>query len=180
MGADRPDVSLLEGVVSERVLAAMRAASGRLKAAGVTHALAGALAVGAHGYPRAGKDVNFVVGPEAFTIHGGGVVTINPEVPIRVGDVVVDPLSVGPDEPWLLEAVRKAPLSQGIPVLPLEALVSMKLKSPREKDRVDVIELVKAGIATGPVREWLGKHAPGPARRFEEAVEQARRESEAG
>jgi hypothetical protein len=161
MGAERPDLSLLEGVVSERVLAALRGAAEQLRASGVPYALAGALAVGAHGYPRASKDVDFVVGPEAFIVHGGGVVTIDPRVPIRVGDVPVDPISVGPDENHLLEAVKGAPVSRGIPVLPIEALVYMKLKSPRRKDAVDVVELVKAGAPTERIVEYLARNAPG-------------------
>ena len=74
MESDRPDLSLLNGVVATEILDAMRAASARLQSAGLKHALAGALAVGAHGYPRASKDVAFVVGEEAFTVHSGGIV----------------------------------------------------------------------------------------------------------
>jgi hypothetical protein len=50
-----PDVGMLDGVVAPRILDAMRTASGRLQELGVRHALVGALAAGAHGYPRATK-----------------------------------------------------------------------------------------------------------------------------
>jgi hypothetical protein len=62
----RPDPSLLEGVVAPEVLDAMKVASAVLKRVGVRHVVVGGLAVGANGFPRATKDVNFLVGDEAF------------------------------------------------------------------------------------------------------------------
>ena len=176
MGSEFPDLSLLTGVVAPEILNAMRAASAKLASSGIRHALAGALAVGAHGYPRASKDVDFVVGAEAFTVHEGGIVTINPEVPIRVGDVVVDPICAGPDEPHLTEALQRAPVSGGIPILPVEALVYMKLKSPRRKDAADVVELVKAGVDTAKIADYLARYAPGLTGKFKTLVSEAEAE----
>jgi hypothetical protein len=39
-------------------------------------------------------------------------------------------------------------------------LVYLKLKSPRQKDRVDVIELLKAGLGIDACRAYLATHAP--------------------
>ena len=66
------NLSVVEGVVAPRVLDAMRSASDELTRLGVRHALVGGLAVGAHGYPRATKGVDFLVGDEAFEHHAGG------------------------------------------------------------------------------------------------------------
>jgi hypothetical protein len=175
MGSEFPDLSLLEGVVAPEILNAMHAAAAKLKSSGIRHALAGALAVGAHGYPRASKDVDFVVGEEAFAIHEGGIVTVNPSVPIRVGHVVVDPISVG-DEPHLLEAIQRAPVDDGIPILPVEALVYMKLKSRRRKDTADVVELVKAGIDTTQIADYLSRYAPDLSSKFQTLVSEAEAE----
>lgn len=82
-----PDLDALEGVVAPRVLDAMRTASKQLRKAKIRHAVVGGLAVGAYGFARATKDVDFLVGEEAFQHHGGGLVTIAPGVPILVGDV---------------------------------------------------------------------------------------------
>ena len=71
-----PDLGLLDGVVAPRILDALRVASEQLTKIGVRHALVGGLAVGAHGYPRATKNVDFLVGEEAFLHHGRGLVTI--------------------------------------------------------------------------------------------------------
>ncbi len=64
MRAVTPDLSSVEGVVAPGVLDAMRRASEVLTRLGVRHALVGGLVVGAHGYPRATKDVDFLVGDE--------------------------------------------------------------------------------------------------------------------
>src|SRR5580704_20745 len=92
------DLSSMDDVVSPRVLDAMRTASSELARLGVRHALVGGLAVGAHGYPRATKGVDFLVGEEAFEHHAGGIVTMKPGVPIQIGGVLVDLLSAQPDE----------------------------------------------------------------------------------
>ena len=68
MAAKVPDLSLLNGVVAPEILAAMRSASAQLARTGVRHALAGSLAVGAWGYPRASKGVDFLVGDEALML----------------------------------------------------------------------------------------------------------------
>jgi hypothetical protein len=174
--SDLPDLSLLNGVVATQILDAMRAAAAKLEAAGIRHALAGALAVGAYGYPRASKDVDFVVGDEAFTTHEGGIVTVNPEVPIRVGEIVVDPICIGPNEPHLVQALVQAPISSGIRILPIDGLVYMKLKSPRRKDAADIVELVKAGIDVAKVTAYLTEHAPNLVDKFTALVHEAEAE----
>ena len=133
-----PDPTLLDDVVNSRVLEAMRGASDAMKSIGVRHIVVGGLAVGANGYPRATADVDFLVGDEAFDHHAGGVVTLR--APIQVNGVAVDYLSVGTEEKYLDDAISAEPGS----FAPATVLVYLKLKSPRAKDRTDVIELIKA------------------------------------
>jgi len=170
----RPDPSLLHGVVAPEVIDAMRVASDALKRAGVRHVVVGGLAVGAHGFPRATKDVDFLVGDEAFERHAGGLVTLRAGVPFQVNQVAVDFLGVERSESFLAAALEADPGSmiEGPP------LVYLKLKSPRHKDRTDVIELVKAGLEIDACREYLSAHAPSFVARFEDAVERARAEEE--
>jgi hypothetical protein len=165
----RPDLALLENVVAPRVLDALKLASQALANAGVRHVVVGGLAVGAHGYPRATKDVVFLVGDEAFEHHPGGLVTMRAGIPIQVNGVAIDLLSIGEGEDYLTEALGAAPGS----VAEAAPLVYLKLKSPRHKDRTDVIELVKAGIDVESVRAYLKAHAPAFLASFEAAVEQA-------
>jgi hypothetical protein len=151
-----PDLSLLEGVVAPRILDAVRIASRQFTNVGIRHALVGGLAVGAHGHPRAAKVVDFLVGDEAFVHHGEGLVTIAPGVPVQVEAAVVEPT-----------------VSDGIPIAPIEALFYLKLKSPRRKDAADIVELVKEGIATAPVRRYLEQTAPDMIDKFDMLVSEA-------
>lgn len=153
-----PDISLLRGTVHPDILSAMRTASKALSEAGVRHVLVGGLAVGTYGHPRATKDVDFLVGDEAFEFHEGGIVTL--KVPIQVGNVPVDNLAVPATAAHLSAALEKADESEGIPIAPIEALVYMKLASPRTKDAADVVELVKVGVDTARIEEYLQTNAP--------------------
>src|SRR5215216_4062132 len=84
-----PDLANLHGVVAPEVLQAAAVASSKLREVGIPHALAGGLAVGAHGYPRTTDAVDFLVGGEAFEKHGGGFVTLRVPL-IAIGEVRVD------------------------------------------------------------------------------------------
>ena len=175
MSPTTPDLRLLEDAVSPRVLAAMRGASRALTSLGVRHAVAGGLAVGAHGYPRNTLDVDLLVGDEAFERHPGGLVTLKPGVPIQIDGVSVDLLSTSEGETFLEQSLEP-PRPGEVPVVPAGTLVYLKLRSPRLKDRADVVELLKAGLAVDGVRQYLERHAPPLVARFEECVAQARAE----
>jgi hypothetical protein len=170
----RPDPSLLVGVVAREVLDAMGTASGDLRRAGVRHVVVGGLAVGANGFPRATRNVDFLVGDEAFERHEGGLVTLRPGVPFQVNRVAVDFIGAEASEGFLAAALEAEPGSmiEGPP------LVYMKLKSPRHKDRTDVIELVKAGLDVDRCRTYLSAHAPSLVGEFDDAVRRARAEEE--
>lgn len=174
----QPDIHQLDDVVSPKILKAMRTASARLVQSGIPHALAGALAIGVHGYPRATKDVDFLVGEEAFQHHSGGIVTLSPGVPISVGDVPVDPISIAEDELHLNKAVDEALVLESIPVLPIGALVYLKLKSPRRKDSADLVELVKSGSPIAEIRKYLVQNAPHFLEKFDKIVADAEKEEE--
>jgi hypothetical protein len=170
----KPDPSLLIDVVAPKVLEALKLASEALTLANVRHVVVGGLAVGANGYPRATKDVDFLVGDEAFHRHASGLVTMRPEVPIQVNGVAVGLLSPEASEDFL-EATLAAPPGTMMEAPPL---VYMKLKSPRRKDQVDVIEMIKGGIDTKRCREYLLAHAPAFVAAFDESAVQAEAEQE--
>jgi hypothetical protein len=165
----KPDPSLLEDVVASKVIDAMKAASHALTALGIRHVVVGGLAVGANGHPRATKDVDFLVGDEAFEHHPGGLVTMKGGVPIQVNGVAIDLLSVQAGEEHLATALE-APMGS---MIEAPQLVYLKLKSPRQKDRVDVIELIKAGVEIAACRTYLVRHASALLSLFEDAVVQA-------
>ncbi|MFN7973858.1 MAG: hypothetical protein U0166_16170 [Acidobacteriota bacterium] len=156
----------------------MVSASKELTGLGVRHALVGGLAVGAHGFARATKDVDFIVDDSAWRQTEGGLLVMTAGLPFRAHGVAIDTLPVGEDERFLTRAIADAESTEGIPVAPVEALVYMKLSSPRAKDRADVIELVKSGIDVAKVAHYLDVNAPALTQAFSEAVQVARSEED--
>ena len=151
----KADLSLVEDIVAPRVINAMRTTSGLLTALGVHHVLVGGLAVGANGYPRATKDVDFLVSNDAFLIKAGGIVLLAPGIPFQVDGVAIDYLVAHEDESHL-GAVLDGAFGA---VLDAPRLVYMKLKANRLRDQLDVVELVKAGIDRDACRSYLEVHA---------------------
>ncbi len=152
------------------------AAHEQLERLGIKHAFVGGLAVGAHGYVRATEDVDFLVDADAFEVHGGGIVTFKPGVPIHVGGVAVDYLSVEKLGAHVRPALEHPLLSDGLPTVPVDVLVYMKLVAHRMRDRADVTELLKRGVDPRPIADYLGRHAPDLCARFDALVAQAAEE----
>jgi len=158
--------------VSPQVREAAIQTAAQLKRIGVRYALAGGLAVGAHGYIRATTDVDFLVGEEAFD-HHGPLVTFKAGVPIEVEGIRIDylsPVSLGHQ---VEEALEKPVTSEGLAVVPIETLIYMKLVAKRRKDLVDIVELIKAGADLKRVRDYLKLYASDLTPVFEELVNEA-------
>jgi hypothetical protein len=170
-----PDVGLLDDTVAPRILDAMRVASARLTELGVRHLLVGGLAVGAWGHPRATRDVDFLVGDEAFESHPGGLVTMKYGVPIQVGGVAVDLLSASAHD---REDALEPPRAGGVSVAPLPVLIYLKLKSPRPKDLADVVELIRLGFDRDAIRADLVARSPELVEKWDRAVAEAWRGDE--
>ena len=158
-------------LVAPRVREAAVKTAAQLNHLGIRHALAGGLAVGAHGYIRATTDVDFLVGEEAFD-HQGLLVAFKAGVPIEVDGIRIDYLSTALG-PQLEEVLDHPPMSEGLAVVPIEALIYLKLAAKRRKDLVDVIELVKAGADLTRVRDYLRQYADDLVPLFEELVNEA-------
>jgi hypothetical protein len=151
--------------------AAVRAAE-QLSQLGVRYALAGGLALGVHGYIRATTDVDFLVGEEAFE-HHGEMVTYKPGIPIEIGGIRIDylsPVSLNPQ----LEQVLDHPMTVGgLPVVPVEVLIYMKLIAKRRRDMADIVELINAGADVKRVEAYLAKNDPTLLPAFEALADEA-------
>lgn len=165
----KPDPSLLVDVVAPKVLDAWKMASAALQHAGVRHVVIGGLAVGANGHPRATKDVDFLVGDEAFLHHAGGLVTMNPALPIAVNGVAIDYLAPRPDEDHLAGALAAPPGT----FIDVARLVYMKLKASRMQDRADIVALIKSGQDIDACRAYLSSNAPALVAAFDDLVMKA-------
>ncbi|MBI3929299.1 MAG: hypothetical protein HY319_27380 [Armatimonadetes bacterium] len=166
------DLERVFAFVAPSVRDAACQAAAQLERLGIRYALAGGLAVGAHGYVRATVDVDFLVGDEAFE-HQGTLVTFKPGVPIQVGAIQIDYLSPAALGPHLEEAIEAPVRSQDLPVVSVEVLVYMKLAARRRKDLVDVVELLKAGADENAVRAYLTAHAADLLPSFQVLAEEA-------
>jgi hypothetical protein len=158
--------------VAPRVREAAVKTAAQLNDLGIRYALAGGLAVGAHGYIRATVDVDFLVGEEAFE-HQGSLVAFKAGVPIEVDGIRIDylsPVSLGSQ---LEEVLDHPPMNEGLAIVPIEVLIYMKLAAKRRKDLVDVIELVKAGADVKRVRDYLRQYASDLIPSLEELVNEA-------
>lgn len=140
-------LQMLSDSMREAVLAAFDAYA----ALGVPFALVGGLAAGAHGRPRFTKDVDFLVGDEAFT-KTGLIVSFAKPMPLQAGDVAIDPIPL-PEDPARKAVLRRAlenvefdtTTGRRIPILGATWLSYMKLASPRGKDRDDIVAMMQAG-----------------------------------
>jgi hypothetical protein len=154
----------------EQINNAKRIVDEALTAAGIPHALCGGLALQHYGYSRYTDDVDFLVDDRAFN-HHGPVVTL--KVPITEADgVFIDYVSL-PDKPSVARHALET--AAGSPqVIPLEALIYMKLYANRQKDRGDVVELLKLGrVDTRSTRSYLTTHAPELVERWDQLLDLA-------
>ncbi len=120
--------------------------------------------------------MDFLVGDEAFEKHAGGLVTLRVPL-VAVGKVRVDLLSIDEspaEREQLRPAVESPPESQQVPIVPLNALIYLKLKAGRQKDVADVVELLKRGrIEADAVGRYLARYAPNLVRKWENVRETA-------
>lgn len=151
------DIFDLSEVVSPALLRRAADLSERLRSLGIPHALVGGLAVGLHGHPRSTKDVDFLVGEEAFA-SSAPLVVYRDELKalVRVGEV--DLMAVPQRYPNLREDLR---LEEDLPVISLRSLILMKLDAFRARDQEDVRALLsQSPEQVSAVYDYLRRHAP--------------------
>lgn len=148
----------LEEVVARRVLDDAVRVSEALTTLGVPHALVGGLAVGLHGHPRATKDVDFIVGSEAFATTSP-LLSFRDELTEIVRWGVVDLIAALPDDPPLAAELVRGTHGQ-VPVVGIEVLVLMKLRASRSQDVADVEALVRAGADVAATLAFLRAYEP--------------------
>ena len=172
----RPDLAAEFEVVNATIETAARVASARLTELGVRHVLVGGLAVGAYAEPRATKDVDFLVGPEAWPTSGI-IVSPIPGLPVQVGKVAIDTLLAPLEAPGIEEALGRGIESEGIPVAPPEVVLLMKLIADRPRDRYDIAALLEV-IDHDVALEYVEKFGPDYLPALESALQEHQRRSD--
>jgi len=156
--------------------AAVLAANAAYASLGVRYALVGGLAAGAYGAPRFTKDIDFLVGEEAF-VRSGMIISFAKPMPLQAGDVAIDPIPL-PDHPQrrarlddaLSHPVIDETLGVAIPMISATALAYMKLASPRGKDRDDIVTMMRAGNIDLPALMQATEDDPPLRARLDAAV----------
>jgi hypothetical protein len=142
-------------LVAPQVLHAALATAKQLESLGIRYALAGGLAVAAHGYLRATDDVDFLVGDEAFEKHGN-LVSFKAGVPIQIDGIRIDYLSPAA----LGKHVETSFKSTGeLHVVPIEVLIYMKLVAKRRQDQLDIVELLKRTTQLKVIHDYMDQYA---------------------
>jgi hypothetical protein len=140
--------------IPSRVLKALVTASENLTRLGIRHAICGGVAVGAYGFVRATKDVDFLTGDEAFVISSGGITMLAPGVGFAVNDIPTDMVGMTrkghrDGDMRFLEVEIDNPFDlDDMPLISPEGLIAMKLIAFRRKDQLDIIEVLRAGAST--------------------------------
>jgi hypothetical protein len=139
---------------------------------GIRHALVGGLAVGIHGHPRATKDVDFLVGQEAFE-SSGAIISFRGGVPLSSGGVAVDSVPIPEGYERVFErALAEAEKTDGVPVIGLPYLVLMKLLAGRRQDLADVVAVVAKGDLKA-VRALVAEELPSACQTLEQLIAEA-------
>jgi hypothetical protein len=149
----------LAGHVPQPFIDGARAASDAFRKAGVRHVLVGGLAVGINGYPRGTKDIDFMVGDEAFEFHGP-IAGPKPGLPMKYSGITIDWVSLEADERAGLEEFLVDAIPGEVPVMEIEPLVAMKLLAGRQKDQADIVELIKAGADIDSITAFVEDRFP--------------------
>lgn len=138
--------------VDPRLWHAAKVASRALTNASIPHVLIGGLALSAYGYARTTRDVDFLVGNEAFIKHGA-IVTLHPDVPLSVNKIPIDAIPmIEANEDDFFEYGK---MVKGVPVADIVVIVYLKLRTGRRRDQQDVTELIARGLDVNMVRGYL-------------------------
>jgi hypothetical protein len=127
--------------------AAIHAAVQAYERAGVRYALIGGVAAGAYGEPRATKDVDFLVGDEAFDTVGS-VISFRPGIPLEAHGVPIDSIPLHVEYRRLyMQALDECVESDepGVKIARPEMVAITKLVGGRPRDITAVTEMIEAG-----------------------------------
>jgi hypothetical protein len=124
---------------------------------GVPHCLVGGIAVGAYASNRTTEDVDVLIRrDDVDKLPKGKALGLVEGFTITVDNLPVD--FIVATKAYLKTAIMSPVKIDGLPFLPPEALIVMKIQAGRAKDLADVVELVKAGkLDIAKTRKYIEK-----------------------
>jgi hypothetical protein len=139
---------------------------------GIQHALIGGVAVGAYSEPYATKDIDFLVGDEAFDSRGA-VISFKAGVPLEASGVPVDSVPIDPRyRPLYEQALSTAVRSDegGIGIVRSDYLAALKLVAGRRHDYGAIVSMFDHGLDEVSVSAVIRGY-PDLAARLERALD---------
>jgi hypothetical protein len=158
---------------------AVRAAHERYASLSVRHVVVGGFAVGVHGRVRATKDVDFLVGGEAF-LPSSSILSFREGIPLAAGKVPVDsiPIPAGHEatfEQALDDAAAHRLDVDGIPIMGVPHLVLMKLIAKRRQDLADIVAMLTHASreVVAATRQLVGDELPDELALLDELIRES-------
>ncbi len=169
--------NLRRGATSPALLSAIFKLCETLRARGVRFAVTGGVAINVYGWPRSTRDIDILIGPEAFSTSPDGTQALVVDLPHTLEGFPVDYLPIDVAGEFLTRALDEPFVTETVPIAPVEAVICTKLLRFAMRDQADVVEILKAGLfESAAVESYLAEHAPMLLGRFRNLVDQARRE----
>ena len=143
------------------VLSVLDQVSRQLSEAGIRHVAIGGLAAGVYGWPRASREVDLLVGAEAFDKLPSGELEPRRPLPERVEGIPVNYLYIDEAGRFLDRAFETPVFVNGIPFAPPEILVCTKLLRLTMRDQADIVDVLKGKVVDRKrIRAFLGARLP--------------------
>ena len=167
-----PGLSAALDMLAAKFRTALHAADETYARLGIPHVLIGGVAVGAYAEPYATKDIDFLVGDEAFDSKGI-VVSFRAGVPLEAAGVPVDSVPIEQEYKGIYEAALATAVNSdepGIKIVRIDYLAALKLIARRSRDYDAVVDLLDHGLDEKAVIAIIGYDRELVAR-FEKALE---------
>lgn len=148
--ADRPNLRAELDYLAPRFGSAVQAAAAAYRRLGVRYALIGGVAAGAYGRPRTTKDVDFLVGDEAFDSIGV-VISFKAGIPQEACEIPIDNVPLHTEYRDLYERALDGAIDSDVPGVLIarpEMVAVTKLAGGRLQDVVAVVEMLRSGAVS--------------------------------
>lgn len=166
-----PGLSAALDHLSRKFREALHVADKTYEHLGIPHVLIGGVAVGAYAEPYATKDIDFLVGDEAFDSKGM-VISFKPGVPLEACGVPIDSIPIEPEYSEIYEGALKTAVASdepGIKIVRVDYLATLKLIAGRRRDYDAVVDLLDHGLDQDSVDKIIGGD-PELVERFAKAI----------
>ena len=155
-----PGLSAALDMLAAKFRTAIHAADETYDRLGIPHALIGGVAVGAYAEPYATKDIDFLVGDEAFDSRGV-VISFKAGVPLEASGVPIDSVPIEQAYRDVYEGALATAVDSdepGIRIVRADYLAALKLIARRRHDYDAVVDMLDHGLDEASVTAVIREH----------------------